>query len=173
MRLILLISIMLLTACTAAPMVALMGYDKAGKRDRWHEYADKGDVYAQYELAQSYCCRISEGALNPEEAVKWWCLAAKNGSGKAQFQLGKFYEHKETIETLSFPYDPVRAYMYYELAERRGSEEARNHQKLLETKLTEEQKATSVKLLKNWKELTCEAEKAVEDKPLAGEAKAP
>ncbi len=46
----------------------------------------KGDAQAQYELGNSYCCG-NGGFFNTEEAVKWWCKAARQGHRKAKRKL--------------------------------------------------------------------------------------
>jgi TPR repeat protein len=136
-------------------MVALMGYDTIKKRKQWEEYANEGDVYAQYELAQSYCCRPHEGSTDIKKAFKWWCVAGKSGYALAQLQLGKIYDGSEILNELSVPQDISKAYMWYQLAKRRGNEEARNRFLNLKNSISSDVMAEGEKMLTNWKSVPC------------------
>lgn len=135
-----------------------MGYDTLGKRERWKERAEAGDVYSQYELAQSYCCGIGEGVHDNHEAMKWWCKAGKNGYAKAQIKLGQIYERQEELEALNVKKDLTLAYMWYELAKRRGNEKARENYFRLKQLLTKKQIDEGEKLLEKWKTVPCGSE---------------
>lgn len=52
--------------------------------------ATKGDVFAQILLGTIFS---EDGKVrpDPEEAEKWWLMAASNGNAKAQFLLGGFF----------------------------------------------------------------------------------
>ena len=137
-------------------MVALMGYDTVTKRGRWLERAKSGDVYSQYELAESYCCGVGEGTHNAEEAMKWWCESARNGYALSQLRLGTIYENKQVMVGLPITQDLPKAYMWYKLAARRGNEDARNNLISLESTMNKKQISEAEKLLKKWKQLPCE-----------------
>ncbi|MCB2081457.1 MAG: sel1 repeat family protein [Rickettsiales bacterium] len=136
---------LLLTSCQyvvspiSVPAAALGMYEASGKRERWHSYAEKGDVYAQYELAESYCCRPFEGETNLQESLKWFCVAARNGYAKAQVEVGKLYEGTSELKDHSVTPDPLLAYIWFAYAARRANEEARQHRNALKETLTPEQ----------------------------------
>lgn len=154
-RLISLFVSFLLVGCTAAPMAALMGYDTMVKRKKWEERAEVGDVYSQYELAQSYCCREYEGKLDGKLAIKWWCKAAKNGHAKSQLQLGKIYEGLDEIKGIQVEKDQSKAFMWYVLAGRRGSITARERVSALKDQLNEVVMNRAKEMTENWKSSDC------------------
>ncbi len=150
-----------------------MGYDTFGKRSRWLEYAKDGDVYAQYELAQSYCCRMEEGKLDGFEALKWWCASAKNGYAKSQVKVGKLYEHQELMKDADVPKDDLRAYAWYKLAKKRGSEEGRDGFLRLRESMTSDQITKAEKLLADKKNIKCGDDAVKKIAPLPTEEKDP
>lgn len=133
-----------------------MGYDTIKKRKQWQEYAEQGDPYAQYELAQSYCCHPHEGKTNMAEAMYYWCMAARNGHAKSQTQVGKLYEGVDVKEGLNIKQDRALAMMWYELAKRRGNDEARtNFLRLKGEKDGKELIKKAKKLIETWKKQPC------------------
>jgi TPR repeat protein len=166
MRAFLLLVILLLPACvpyTSVPMVALMGYDSAGKRQRLEEYAARGDVYAMYDLAESYRHHAYEGGIKPEKAVEWYCKAGRGGYGKAQYELGLLYEGKSDIAVDLSP-DMARAYMWYTLAARRVHQGAIIAQQRLKDALPDKEVALGEMWLTEWKLVPCGVDE--KDKPL-------
>jgi TPR repeat protein len=155
-----------LSACvpyTSVPMVALMGYDSAGKRARLEEYAARGDVYAMYDLAESYRRHTYEGGIKPEKAVEWYCKAARGGYGKAQYEVGLLYEGKSDMDVGLSP-DMARAYMWYTLAARRVHQGAIIAQQRLKDELPDSEVALGEMWLTEWKLVPCGVDE--KDKPL-------
>ncbi len=70
----------------AAPSLNRVDADNAA-RQRLLAPAEQGDAQAQYELGASYCC--GAGFYNTAEAIKWWCLAARQGHLQARQELRK------------------------------------------------------------------------------------
>lgn len=140
---------------TTAPALALGAYDTSEKRAKWLEYANKGDVYAQYELAKSYCCNEMEGSIDKAESAKWFCTAAKNGFARAQIEIGKFYEGISTIEGMNYPQDNVKAFAWYSMAARRAVSEGMDRRKELKAKLSDDELRQAEKLLLNYQKLEC------------------
>ncbi len=72
--------------------------------------AEKGDVEAMVELAETYC-----GAKNVEQDDQicgmWMKRAAENGHVRAQYMLGRMYEMG-----LGMRADPVQAYKWYSVS---------------------------------------------------------
>ncbi len=152
---------LLLVGCpgaTTIPAMAVMGYDQTGKRARLEKWAEGGDVYAQYDLARSYCCRQLEGELDAKKSLKWHCAAAKNGHSKAQLYLGKLYQGLEGLRGVEIEQDLARAQMWYTLASRRGLADGSTHQKNLAEELGAGQKETVAGLLAVWKTVPCGVE---------------
>ena len=72
--------------------------------------AEKGDVQAQYSLANYYEHGLGV-AMDKNEAVKWYRKAADQGDAQAQFNLGVCYRKGEGVAK-----DEIEAYAYYNLA---------------------------------------------------------
>ncbi len=125
-----------MTVVTTAPAVILGAHDQVGKRERWLKRAEQGDVYSQYELAESYCCRPNEGKTDDMEAVNWYCKAAKNGFTRAQIEIGKLYENKRALKGVEVPKNDLMAYLWYRMAARRGIIEAEKLVHNMEDKFT-------------------------------------
>lgn len=104
---------------TTVPAVLIGGYEKIHKRKVWKEFAQEGDVYAQWELANSYCCSGLEGKRNYPMALHWFCEAAENGHAEAQTKIADFYLHKASLGSLNIIESKVDAYVWYSLAARR------------------------------------------------------
>ncbi len=157
---VLVVILALLTSCspfsviTTAPAVAIMSYDDNNKRDRLKSYADKGDVYAMYELAESYCCGTKNWDDN-KQAFLWYCEAAKHGHAMAQTKLGEIYEGKVVLEGVDLKPDLPKAWMWYSLAKRRGLAAAWEEPDRLETQMTKAGIAEAERLIKKWKEVKC------------------
>ncbi len=141
---------------TTVPAVMLGAYDAANKREQWEEYASKGDVYAQFELAESYCCSHTEGTRDYKKSFHWFCEAGKNGNAKAQVKLGKLYQGVETLGELSVPKDDARAYMWYSLAARRVNPEAMKLKRELKKTISKNHLGDANYLLLNLKEVPCD-----------------
>lgn len=129
----------LINPFTTVPAALLGAYDKINKRKTWTEYAEKGDVYAQYELGMSYCCKDFEGIVNHKESFKWFCESAKNGYAKAQIELGKLYSGENKFQQIKLPKDDVKSYMWYSFAAKRMNRAGIRLKKALKEKLSEQE----------------------------------
>jgi len=143
------------SSVTAIPAMTLGFFEKKGKRDKWEEYAKKGDVYSQYELAESYCCKPDEGSVKPEKALNWFCTAARNGYAKAQLKIGKLYENADVIEGIFIPRNELLAYTWYSLAARRQNTEAVGRRNGLEPRMSLQQKREVQRILNTPKMVPC------------------
>ena len=134
---------------TTVPAALLGAYDKINKRKTWKSYAEKGDVYAQYELGVSYCCKDFEGAVNHRESFRWFCEAAKNGYAKAQIELGMIYGGRKKFDQIDLPQDNIKSYMWYNFAAKRMNRTGIRLKKALQRKLTEEELQQVQELMSN------------------------
>lgn len=131
-----------------------MSHDYVTKRARLKEYAERGDVYSQYELAMSYCCGNQSWHDN-EQGLKWLCTAAKNGHSKSQLELGKLYQNVNEINPPPVKTDLVKAYFWYSVADRYLSFEAKEAKSELEGNLKPQQIQKVKEMLKNWRNVSC------------------
>jgi TPR repeat protein len=141
---------------TTGPAVALGIYEQTQKRDRWHEYAAKGDVYAQFALAESYCCNITDGGRDFAKSFKWYCTAGESGYAKAQVRLGKIYHGVEPLGEHVVVKDNARAYLWYTLAARRANGEAMDLKKDLLPQMTKQELADGKYLVSHRKKVPCD-----------------
>jgi TPR repeat protein len=170
---IVLVGACLLGACvpyTSIPMAALMSYDSVGKRKRLKERAEEGDVYAMYDLAESYRKHPYEGITNKEKAAYWYCKAARGGYGKAQYELALLYEGQGAEEVELEP-DPARSYMWYHLAARRMHPEAILAVQRLRPGMSDKEKAYAEMLLTEWKTVPCGPDEKAKPLPEAKKKK--
>lgn len=142
---------------TTGAAVVLGGYDKFTKREVWLKYAKKGDVYSQWELANSYCCNELEGKYNYREAVKWFCTAAENGFSKAQVVIGNLYRNTKKFENIHIEKNFIKAYIWFSLAARRSNIEGVENKKDIEKLLTEKELMQIKEILENFRNFSCKA----------------
>ncbi len=127
---------------------AVAVYETSKKRDRWRDYANQGDVYSQYELAESLCCQPTDGPRNYEESFKWFCFAAKNGHARAQLKLGGVYEGRETLGDLAIQPDRAQSYAWYHFAAKRANSNAAARLEALQQQMTAEEVAQAQQLVR-------------------------
>jgi TPR repeat protein len=151
-----------LAACTSAPIYAFMGYDSLKKRGRLEDRASKGDVYAQLELAESYCCEMVEGMIDYELSMHWYCVAAKNGDAKAHLALGEIYEGQKEMGELAIEQDDALAYVWYRAGTERFYYKAEERLKALKKRISEKDLARGRTLFKKWRTLECGKKEHVE-----------
>lgn len=161
----LLLAMPLLSACiggtpvvnpvTTGAAVAVGAYDSMNKREQWQKYAEKGDVYAQLELAKSYHKNKLEGALDSRQALRWYCEAAKNGDAKAQYIMGQAHEGIMAFPGVTIPKNEIYAYMWYAQAARRANKEAENRMQMLEVLLDEPQRREAVRTIPSADKVDC------------------
>jgi hypothetical protein len=86
-----------------------------------------------------------------EEAVRWYRLAADQGDGNAQYNLGVMYDNGDGV-----PQDDVQAYMWFSLAASRstGTERATatEWRDRVANRLTPDQLAEGQRLAREWDE---------------------
>lgn len=138
-----------------APMAVISAYELSHKRANWLKYAEGGDVYAQFELAESYRKGGLEGDVNGKEAMRWYCEAGKHGYAQAQVILGQLYEQKLVIQNFAVAKDNARAWMWYKMAMRRVSEDARTQLEQLEPAMTAQELRDGAYLLQAPKQVPC------------------
>ena len=81
------------------------------------------------------------------EAARWYRLAADQGSGLAQLNLGMFYHEGQG----GLPKDPVQAYVWISLAAGRGEQDALHWRDMLARTLAPAELAEAQKLIGAWK----------------------
>lgn len=114
--------------------------------------AEKGDVAAQYELAEHFGQRNSLDA-DYGVAAKWYQKAAEQGNKDAQYKLGLLY-----AESLGVSQNHAAAYFWVSLAATGGSKAYVAKQKELEKLLSPEQAAAMAKRVETWKPVVPGAE---------------
>lgn len=78
----------IVAGCSHAPVTDnRVSYDNS-TRVTLQEKAEKGDVDAQYDLGNSYCCG-DNGFWDTKQAVYWWCLAAGQGHQDSKTRIDK------------------------------------------------------------------------------------
>jgi TPR repeat protein len=87
---------------------------------------------------------VSQDAL---EAYKWFHLAARQGDGPSQYQLGRMLSHGKGK---GIPQHFTLAYMWFEIAAAHGFEKAKEKQKQLAGRMTEEQVKEAKIEAKKW-----------------------
>jgi TPR repeat protein len=107
--------------------------------------ADKGLAQAQCELALLYQGH-PEWENEPNESLKWFCLAANQGHVESQIQLSDKY-----ADGAGVPLDDVLAYMWANLAAVSGNEIARKKRSDLTEKMSKEQVAEAQRLCRDWR----------------------
>ena len=87
----------------------------------WVPLAEQGDIDSQNTLAAMY--KLGLGVKkNPEEAVKWYQLAAGLGDSRAQLFTGFMYDFGQGV-----PEDDQKAIKWYQLASGQGFKQAKKN----------------------------------------------
>jgi TPR repeat protein len=121
--------------------------------------AEKGDIGAQYELAEHFGQRNSLDA-DYGVAAKWYQKAAEQGHKDAQYKLGLLYS-----ESLGVSQNHAAAYFWVSLAATGGSKTYVAKQKELEKLISPEQAAAMAKRVEAWKPAAAPAEGAAPATP--------
>ena len=126
--------------------------DSAAAQKWFTKSAEQGDADAQNDLAAMY----QEGNGVPQnlpEAVKWYRQAAEHGNAGAQFNLGYMYGRGEGT-----PPNFIESYRWFALAAQAmaatdspNRDKAERNRDVLAERLTPEQLATAMKLVREWK----------------------
>ena len=125
-------------AITAALLLSLstMAFAQAPSPEEIAEYraaADKGEAWAQYNLALMY----DDGRGVPADdatAVEWYTKAAEQGYADAQGNLALMYANGEGV-----PQYDVMAYMWWNLAAAQGIESAKTNKGIIQDSMTSTQ----------------------------------
>ncbi len=141
---------------TNVPAALIGVYETTQKRENWKRFARQGDVYAQYELARSYCCKPHEGPTDGEKAYLWMCYAAKNGHAKAQTDMGQLYEGEIQYSELDITIDNERAYIWYYFADKRLNATAREKLKQLRMVFSPQEQQALESRYATAREIPCE-----------------
>ena len=90
-----------------------------------------------FELGQEACCGVGAGK-NEEQAMAWFCQAAREGLAEAQFTLGRIYQEgglplmaQSTYQQVRVRKDNSVAYAWYKLAISHGHKLAETYLSLL------------------------------------------
>lgn len=113
----------------------------------WRAAADQGDVHALFNLGVAY----ANGQGVPKsiaEAAALYRRAADKGHGPAQVNLGLLYDKGGE----GIPQDPVRAYMWFNLAASRGYTVGLKGRDSISKRMTPAQIAEAQKLTRGWKQ---------------------
>jgi uncharacterized protein len=121
----------------------------------WKKMALDGDVEAQYKVGTMYCCG-ERPKYDNVQALKWFCMAAKQGQRDAQFKVAELYETANEYKGNIIPRNPVLVYVYYTLAAQNGNAEAPKALKKLQDPLTAEQMKEAKELLEEFPKIACE-----------------
>jgi len=111
----------------------------------YRKAADQGDAGAQFSLGFMYA--NGHGVPKDEgEAVKWYRKAADQGLAEAQYNLGAMYANGHGV-----PKDDVVAYKWLLLAGAQADEDARKSIPIIESRLTQTQRAEGQRLAREFK----------------------
>ncbi len=138
--------IVLLTAC-AGPVL--------NKRGELLPLATKGDAQAQYLLGQSYCCGYGAGTSTPK-ALDWFCRAALQGHGGAQYEMGRYYALRSNRAwRMKLRQDLIQAYMWYSLAALQATPLADAEREGLAMDMSALEISQAKQRIRKWKDLGC------------------
>lgn len=105
--------------------------------------SQRGDPEAQWEFAMAH----AQGA----ERANWLCQSARNGYPDARLQLAFLAERGDHhIQDWPFQRDPIKAYVWYVLAEQSGLKSARSYRDELIETLTPRKIAGAKRLAAAW-----------------------
>ena len=79
--------------------------------------------------------------------MKWYRLAAEQGTAKAQVNLGIMYYNGEGV-----PQDYVQAHMWFNLAASKGNENGRKNRDIIAKKMTPADVSKAQRLAREWLE---------------------
>ena len=179
-------SLALLTLATATTLLlngcytpiiegAQQGYDAVKRKEIKTDDASPNDPVEQYKLGNTYCCK-GGGPLNDlsiydnNKATYWYCKAARQGYGPAQLQLARLYSGhairgihivlRASALVGDAETDFSSALMWAGLAaDNKGegdADDAAELRKEILGKVTDEEHARAIMLLKNWHTAPCE-----------------
>lgn len=125
------------------------------KRALLTSQANAGDAEAQYQLGRTYCCGKGAG-YDVVIAREWFCKAAVQDHGGAQYQLGRMLaERMDSHSTPSKRQDLVEAYMWYSLAALKEVPLAASEREALKIDLSSFELRQSERRIRNWQKFEC------------------
>ena len=154
-----------------APLIegAQQGYDGI-RRDPLHADAASGDPAAQYKLGDTYCCHgggpmDSASIYDNDKATHWYCQAAHQRYGPAQFRLARLYSGhpirgvhialRASAMIGTFPTDPGLALMWASVAADNGVQDAIALRDEITAHATGQQRARAAALKEHWQTAPC------------------
>lgn len=156
MPIFIILTLLLLSSCVDTTIEkyeeALVEYEK----QKIYFKGNRGEIDSQYKAGKLYCCGDSS-KKDPVEALRWYCMAAKNGSSDAMYMVAFIYENASLFSAGSLRQDEVLALTYYKLAlDAKNQEAEKNYNKLIE-KSTVDKVQQAESLVKMWPKVYCEA----------------
>jgi hypothetical protein len=120
----------------------------------YRELAENDNPSAQFELGLYYLYE------RKSDAYYWICRSANKGYGRAQMQMGHFY-NKDRQSVDSWPeiktsLDDRVAFVWYSLAENTGEEDARLYRiRLIDGRMSDDRIEEAENMLASWQPVTC------------------
>lgn len=144
-------------------------YD-AASRGPLQNKARSGNPVAQYEFANTYCCKgsgpLKEASIyDNDKATYWYCKSAKQGNADAQLKLAKIYSG-DPMRGLHLvlrasnlagtnPSNLAVAQMWADVAAQNGNEDATELSAEIKKSSTEEQQQRATTYLEDWQNAPC------------------
>lgn len=117
--------------------------------------AENGDVEAQYRAGKMLCCGRPSGH-DMEEALQWFCLAAKRGQRDAMFEVGNMHAGVYHQTGGPIPLNRVLAFTYYQLASQNGNQQAHIYTETLLPNMSDEEISQAEKFIALWPAIPCD-----------------
>lgn len=125
--------------------------DPLAKREQWLAEATKGNVEAQYQLGKEYCCGY-DIYRSANQAIHWFCQAALQGYGPAQYELGRFFALRSRSDgATAMRQELIQGYMWYSLAALQQVPLAVDERDALARDMNELEVSHAKRRLRNWK----------------------
>ena len=164
-------AIALCLTCCYMPIIegAQQTYD-AASRGPLQNKARAGDPVAQYEFANTYCCKgsgpLKEASIyDNNKATYWYCKSAKQGNANSQLKLAKIYSgdpmrglHLVLRGSNLVGTNPTNlsvAQMWADVAARKGDEDAIELRDEIKKNSTVEEQKLARAYLEDWQNAPC------------------
>ena len=125
-----------------------------GARSENEARAREGDIPSQFALGNSYCCGAA-GFVSTKTALKWYCMAARQGHLEAQLEVSKIHGGEYALRTPTVRPDRALALMWLEVALSSGRIIADDYRRRLRARTSPEEAARARRMQKNWKSARC------------------
>ena len=137
-------SLMFLSACVQDVVKIYEDGQDYLHQNRVYIEARDGNVEAQYRAGILNCCGANS-LNNPIEALKWFCMAAKNDQRDATYMIGYIYDNAPDFVGYNLKRDKSLAMAYYQLALMQKQPDAEvDFNKLIEELSVEEVKEANI-----------------------------